>query len=273
MTGKCACESAGSDAHIITIEWSFSCDSMTEVWEVKLKLKLTALCGRQWPMNHVSYPVVQRKQKPSQVSVHEAEHSTYAAGVCVCVMWQKSKVKTMRTVSSWEKRKRDLCVNWSDHTSSFVPLTHTQSVAGFTFFLSEDRGRSTAGFWGQSFQQSQTASRRSPHLWHRSSCSWRHSSRPEGEDKHSCTKPQYVEKIYRKRKMNHLVWAMVVMASGPFCMLSSLLVLGACVQTILPSHRWCDRTGNRKSIWRLWFLFSIKRKKHSMAWLDNISFF
>lgn len=64
---------------------------------------------------------------------------------------------------------------------SFVllrPQQLTQSVVVCTFFLSEDRGQSTAGFWGQSIQQSQTASHRNLHLWHRFSYSWRHSSRP-----------------------------------------------------------------------------------------------
>lgn len=66
--------------------------------------------------------------------------------------------------------------------TDFNVLRSQTAEAVLTFSLSEDTAPSTAGFWGQSIQQSQTASRRSPHRWRRPSYSWRRSSRPEGED-------------------------------------------------------------------------------------------
>lgn len=59
---------------------------------------------------------------------------------------------------------------------------HSEHNRHFTFSLSEDRGLSIAGFGGQSIPQSQTACRKSPHQWHKSSCSWRHSSQPDREE-------------------------------------------------------------------------------------------
>lgn len=78
--------------------------------------------------------------------------------------------------TSWLQRKQTSGL-WEN--TDFNVL-RSQTV--LTFSLSEDTAPSTAGFWGQSIQQSQTASRRSPHRWRRPSYSWRRSSRPEGED-------------------------------------------------------------------------------------------
>lgn len=112
---------------------------------------------------------------------------------------------------------------------SFVllrPRQLTQSEVVFTFSLSVDRVLSSAGFWGQSIQQSQTASRRSPHPWRRSSYSWRHNSRPEREDRygrtnHSILGEVFCGKIITWSKfclISEQILTRVVMSLGPICM-------------------------------------------------------
>lgn len=92
-----------------------------------------------------------------------------------CACSEKKPPKT-----SWLQRNKNTSGLWGN--TNFNVLRSRTAEAVLTFSLSEDTAPSTAGFWGQSIQQSQTASRRSPHQWHRPSYSWRRSSRPEGED-------------------------------------------------------------------------------------------
>lgn len=112
-----------------------------------------------------------------------------------CYTKHAIRQKREANVKWWEKENKYLkrLVSRSDPRSSFshsVQTTTFETVTGCvfaTFSPSEDTGQSTAGFWGQSIPQSQTASRRSLHLTHRSSCSWRRSTQPGGEDSDTVT--------------------------------------------------------------------------------------
>lgn len=95
---------------------------------------------------------------------------------------------TVRLKLHGQRREANI-ISWEKKTNIWSCLSADQitGCVHATFSLSEDRGQSTAGFWGRSIPQSQTASRRSPHLKHRSSRSWRRSTQPEGEDRYCCT--------------------------------------------------------------------------------------
>lgn len=108
------------------------------------------------------------------------------AKLCIKTFRVKSNIQQVCTT----KRKDNETRTWKENIPDINLLSHqlielsfclgqNTTVDIYTFSLSEDRGLSTVGFWGQNIQQSQTASRRSPHPWHRSSCSWRRSNRPE----------------------------------------------------------------------------------------------
>lgn len=84
----------------------------------------------------------------------------------------------------------------------------------FTFSLSEDRDPSIVGFWGQSIRQSQIASHRSPHRWHRSSCSWKRSSQPETEVRQGCRNHNMYRKVHCGKWMS---WS-------EFCLISTIVL-------------------------------------------------